>query len=69
MFGQCSQRVVQVLVHCLPDHRCHLRIVGKLVMVRPAMLTVPSSYSSTSNIILSRKMLKSVGDNMHYWRT
>ena len=34
----------------------------KLVMVRHAMLTVPSCSSSTSDIILSRKMLKSVGD-------
>ena len=41
----------------------------KLVMVRPAMLTVPSCSSRTSDIILSRKMLKSVGDNMHRWRT
>ena len=41
----------------------------KLVMVRPAMLTVPSCSSSTSDIILSRKMLKSVGDNMHLWQT
>ena len=35
----------------------------KLVMVRPAMLTAPSCYSSTYDIILSRKMLKSVGGN------
>ena len=41
----------------------------KLVMVRPAMLTVPSCSLSTSDIILSSKMLKSVGDNMHPWRT
>ena len=41
----------------------------KLVMVRPAMLTVPSCSSSTSDTILSRKMLKSVGDNMHPWQT
>ena len=37
----------------------------KLVMVRPAMPIVPSCSSSTSDIILPRKMLKSVGDNMH----
>ena len=41
----------------------------KSVMVRPAMLTLPSWYSSTSDILLSRKMLKSVYDNMHPWRT
>ena len=41
----------------------------KLVMVRPAMLTVPSCSSSTTDIILSRDMLKRVGDNMHPWRT
>ena len=41
----------------------------KLVMVRPAMLIVPLCSSSTSDIILSRKMLKRVGDNMHPWRT
>ena len=35
----------------------------KLVVVRAAMLTVPSCYSSTSDIILSRKMLKRV-DNI-----
>ena len=35
----------------------------KLVMVRPAMLIVPLCSSSTSDIILSRKMLKSIGDN------
>ena len=29
----------------------------KLVMVHPAMLTVPSCSSSTSDIILSRKIL------------
>ena len=34
----------------------------KLVMVRPAMLTVHSASSNTSDIIVSRKMLKSVGD-------
>ena len=39
----------------------------KLVMVRPAMLTVHSCSSSISDIILSRKMLKSVWDNMHIW--
>ena len=32
----------------------------KLVMVRPALLIVPLCSSSTSDIILSRKMLKSV---------
>ena len=37
----------------------------KLAMVRPAILTVHSCSSSTSDIILSRKTLKSVGDNMH----
>ena len=37
----------------------------KLVMVRPAMLTVHLCSSSTSDIIISRTMLKSVGDNMH----
>ena len=41
----------------------------KLVMVRPAMLIVPSCSSSTAVIILSRKMLKSVWGNMHPWRT
>ena len=43
----------------------------KLVMVLPAMLIVPSCSSRTSDIILSRNMLKSVGDrhNMHPWRT
>ena len=35
----------------------------KLVMARPAMLTIPSCSSSTSDIILSRKILNSVGDN------
>ena len=29
----------------------------KLVVVRAAMLTVPSCYSSTSDIILSRKIV------------
>ena len=41
----------------------------KLVMVRPAMLTVPLCSSSTSDIILYMKMLKSGGDNMHRWLT
>ena len=41
----------------------------KLVMVRHAMLHVPSCSSSTSDINLYRKMLMSVGDNMLHWRT
>ena len=40
----------------------------RLVMARPAMLTVPSFSSSTTDIFLTGNMLKSAGDNMHHWR-
>ena len=67
MFGQCAQRVVQAC--SLPARPLVSSANRKLVMVRPAMLTVSSCSSSSSDILLSRKMLKSVGDNMHPLRT
>ena len=40
-----------------------------LVMSRPPMLTLPSWSSNASHMILSRKMLKSVGESRHPCRT
>ena len=40
-----------------------------LVIRRPPMLTLPSWSSSASQMILSRKMLKSVGESRHPCRT
>ena len=37
----------------------------KLVMSRPPMLTLPSRSSKASHMILSRKMLKKVGESRH----
>ena len=42
---------------------------GKLVMSRPPMLTLPSWSSKASHMILSRKMLKRVGESRHPCRT
>ena len=41
----------------------------KLVMSRPPMLTLPSWSSKASHIILSRKMLKRIGESLHPCRT
>ena len=41
----------------------------KLVMSRPPMLTLPSWSSKASHMILSRKMLKRVGESRHPCRT
>ena len=41
----------------------------KLVMSRPPMLTLPSWSSNASHMILSRKMLKRVGESRHTCRT
>ena len=41
----------------------------KLVISRPPMLTIPSWPSSASHMILSRKMLKRVGESRHCSRT
>ena len=41
----------------------------KFVIVLPLILTVPSWSSSASAIILSKKMLKRVGESRHPWRT
>ena len=41
----------------------------KFVIVLPPILTVPSWSSSASAIILSKKMLKRVGESRHPWRT
>ena len=41
----------------------------KFVIVLPPVLTVPSWFSSASAIILSKKMLKRVGESRHPWRT
>ena len=41
----------------------------KLVMSRPPMLTLPPWSSKASHIILSRKMLKRVGESRHPCRT
>ena len=41
----------------------------KLVMSRPPMLTIPSWSSNASHMILSRKMLKRVGESRHPCRT
>ena len=41
----------------------------KLVMSRPPMLTQPSWSSKASHMILSRKMLKRVGESIHPCRT
>ena len=40
----------------------------KFVIVLPPILTVPSWSSSASAIILSKKMLKRVGESRHPWR-
>ena len=37
----------------------------KLVIYRPPILTLPSWSSSTSHMIVSRKMLKRVGESRH----
>ena len=41
----------------------------KFVIVLPPILIVPSWSSSESAIILSKKMLKRVGESRHPWRT
>ena len=41
----------------------------KLVISRPPMLILPSWSSNASHLILSRKMLKRVGENRHPCRT
>ena len=41
----------------------------KLVISRPPMLTLPSWSFSASHMILSRKMLKRVGESRHPCRT
>ena len=41
----------------------------KMVISRPQMLTQPSWSSSASHMILSRKMLKRVGESRHPCRT
>ena len=41
----------------------------KLVISRPLMLTLPSWSSNASQMILSRKMLKRVGESRHFFRT
>ena len=41
----------------------------KLVISRPPMLTLPSWSSSASHMILSRKMLKRVGESRYHFRT
>ena len=41
----------------------------KLVTVQPPILTVPVWSRSTSTFILSKKMLKRVGESRHPWRT
>ena len=41
----------------------------KFIIVLPPMLTVPLSSSSASAIILSKKMLKKVGESRPPWRT
>ena len=41
----------------------------KLVISRPPMLTLPSWSSNASHMILSRKMLKRVGESRHHCRT
>ena len=41
----------------------------KLVISRPPMLTLPSWSSNASHVILSRKMLKRVGESRHPGRT
>ena len=41
----------------------------KLVISRPTMLTLPSWSSNASHTILSRKMLKRVGESRHPCRT
>ena len=46
----------------LPGHQCNQQ-KGKLVIVLPPMLTVPWWSSSASVIILSRKILKRVGES------
>ena len=41
----------------------------KLVISRPPMLTLPSWSSNASHMILSRKMLKRVGESWHLCQT
>ena len=41
----------------------------KFVIILPQMLTFPSWSFSASSIILSKKMLKRVGESRHPWRT
>ena len=41
----------------------------KFVIILPLILTVPSWSSSASAIILSKKMLKRVGESRHPWCT
>ena len=41
----------------------------KLEISRPPMLTLPSWSSNASHMILSRKMLKRVGESRHPFRT
>ena len=41
----------------------------KFVIVLPLILTVPSWSSSASTIILSKKILKRVGESRYAWRT
>ena len=46
-----------------------LSVKRKLVISHPPMLTLPSWSSSASHMILSRKMLKRVGESRHPCRT
>ena len=47
-------------------HQCRQQ---KFVLVLPPILIVPSWSSSASAIILSKKMLKRVGESRHPWHT
>ena len=40
-----------------------------VIISRPPMLTLPSWSSNASHMILSRKMLKKVGESRHPYRT
>ena len=42
---------------------------SEFVLVLPKILSAPSWSSSASAIILSKKMLKRVGESRHPWRT
>ena len=68
---EASSRCFTNLTH---SHSCPARpsmssAKRKFVIVLPPILTVPSWSSSESAIILSKKMLKRVGESKHAWCT